>query len=494
MLDLLPNKSDELPKLIASHSCSLRQSATRYVLFMVTVHACMLHAASNRDKISPARIDSDLDYLHRIAHEVVDSAMVEAGAEIAGTGRNTTGYALRVPGGTRNYYPAFWIRDAAMMLGADLVPQKEVEGWIRVVAATQPGPKGLSFDHGLRIPAYCIPDHITLKGEACWYPGAYVDQGVGSYGILPPADDAYYFIQMVYEQYRLSHDTTFYRSSVKTGWGEQHLYDVCEKAFDSVASDPATGLVQCDKTEWRVDWGFCDSVRKSGLCLMPSLLRWQAAVRLAELSEESHRPSKFRAIAKTIQKSIVKTFYQPTKSGEAMMISATDLGRQDDIWASAFAVFLNVLPKKESLAVSRHLLALYTSGAIVQEGQVRHLPRGEYWERSSSGKDEYQNGGYWATPTGWLIVALSKVDRKAAEKLLSEYIAHIRTHREQGAPFEWINPDTKRQVNANYASSAGLVYIALKLAGWKETPSKHQSKEAYHGEIRHVGQLDRSGS
>src|SRR5882672_10580853 len=91
-----------------------------------------------------AATQSDLAYLHQIAREVVESSKVEAGATIPGGPKNTTGFLLRVPGGTQNYYPAFWIRDAAMMLGADLVPEKEFEGWIRVVAATQPSPRGLT--------------------------------------------------------------------------------------------------------------------------------------------------------------------------------------------------------------------------------------------------------------------------------------------------------------------------------------------------------------
>lgn len=411
-----------------------------------------------------ATFSDNLQYLHTVAKEVIASARVALGAEIAGTGMNTTGFTLRVPGGTQNYYPAFWIRDAAMMLGADLVPREEIEGWIRLVASTQPGPKGLNFPYGLIIPPYSIPDHITLKGEACWYPGAYAEQGTGAYGILPPADDAFYFIQMVYEQYRLAKSTAFYLSKVKTGWGEHTLADVCDRAFDSVAVDAATGLVLCDKTQTRVDWGFCDSIRKTGMCLMPSLLRWQAATRLAELSDACHRSDsarKYRMAAMLIRENIGKVFYRP----KGKLVSATDLGAMDDVWASAFAVFLGVLPKDQELAVNRHLLALVRAGGIVAEGQVRHLPAGQHWSQASCAKNEYQNGGYWATPTGWLTVALAKVDRPAADRLVSDFVAHVRARRAEGAPYEWINPATKRYVNGNYGSSAGLVYISLVQGG-----------------------------
>lgn len=115
----------------------------------------------------PLTRTSDLAYLRQVAIEVTAASTVKAGESIPGQQPNSTGFSLRVPGATKTYYPAFWIRDAAMMLGDDLVPGGEVEGWIRVVAATQPGSEGLRFPHGLVIPPFSIPDHITLQGQAC---------------------------------------------------------------------------------------------------------------------------------------------------------------------------------------------------------------------------------------------------------------------------------------------------------------------------------------
>ena len=428
------------------------------------IAAALLTLASN----------SNMDYLHEVAKEVTSAARVAPDGAISNGGKNTTGFALRVPGGTQNYYPAFWIRDAAMMLGADLVPADEVAGWIKVVASVQPGPDGIHFAHDLWVPPYSIPDHITLGGAACWYPGAYAEQGVGDYGFLPPADDAFYFIQMVYEEHRLTHRKGLLGEKVTTGWGEQPLGEVCARAFDSVAADPATGLVLCDAEpgKTRVDWGFCDSIRKTGSCLMPSLLRWQAARRMAEMfasAGDRAEASVYRRDADSVAKSVVSVFYRKiaTVGGEdqGMLFSATGLGHKDDVWGSAFAVWLGVLPRNTERAVARHLLALYEAGGTVAEGQIRELPPkgdyGGYWEKASSGPDTYQNGGYWATPTGWMVAALRKVDREAGDRLLDEFIAHLRARRTQGAPYEWINPATNTYQNANYGSSAGLVYVSL---------------------------------
>jgi hypothetical protein len=360
-----------------------------------------------------------------------------------------------------------------MMLGADFVPADEVEGWIRLIAATQPGADGLSFPGGLRVPSFSIPDHITLAGEACWYPGAYTEQGQGDFGFLPPADDAFFFIQMVREHARLTGRTTLFESRIKTGWGEVLLSEASVRAFESVAVDPHNGLVICEAGEGRsrVDWGFCDTVRKTGLCLMPSLLRWRAARELGELfAQNSDRASarRFRVEANRIRASLPKTFYRelPRRHGQrhGLLLSATGLGRKDDVWASAFAVWLGVLPRDLERAVARHLLTLYERGGTVVEGQVRHLPRdgefGGWWETVRAEKDTYQNGGYWGTPTGWLYGALRKVDRAAASRLLGEYVSHLRAHRTEGAPWEWISPAKNLRVNPLYGSSAGLVYVA----------------------------------
>jgi len=417
--------------------------------------------------LTGARTEDDLAYLKSVAHAVVDSAVVAPQGQIPNGGKNLTNCTLRVPGGTQTYYPAFWVRDASMMLGADLVPADELLGWIKVIAATQPGPDGLTFPHGLRVPPYSIPDHITLAGEACWYPGAYANQGVGDYGYLPPADDAFYFIQMVWERARLTKSRAVLDVPVKTGWGEHRIGEVCERAFASVDADEA-GMVVCSdvRGKGRVDWGFCDSITKTGSCLMPSLLRWQAATRLGRLfAGNSSKSNEYRGCASWIAKGIVPAFYRPLGKGEGMLISATGLGKKDDVWASAFAVSLHVLPRDIELAISRHLLRLVREGGAVVDGQVRHMPLsgefGGYWEKASSGHDTYQNGGFWATPTGWLIVALRKVDRRASDKLLAEYVSYIRANREKGAPFEWINPATHTTANGNYGSSAGLVYCAL---------------------------------
>lgn len=434
--------------------------------FSASVPASLAPAGASLAEPSPVA------FLRDFAAQVLASAQVSSGNRIPGGPTNTTGHALRVPGGTQSYYPAFWIRDAAMMLGEDFVPASEIEGWVGVIAATQPGQDGLRFGR-LFVPGYSIPDHITMAGAACWYPGAYTEQGNGAFGFLPPADDAFFFIQMVREHGRLTRDAAWFRSRFKTGWGEAALSEICVKAFDSVAAEFETGLVRCEAGDERsrVDWGFCDSIRKTGLCLMPSLLRWRAARDLAELFDsvnDKQEARRFEAEATKIQRAIPSTFSRlalAASESYTVLISATELGRKEDVWAEAYAVWLGVLPPDLELAIARHLLSLYRSGGTVREGQVRHLPEagqfGGFWEQAQCERGTYQNGGYWATPTGWFVTALRKVDRAAADQLFAEYYHYVRRNRDAGAPWEWIQPEKNLRVNARYGSSIGLVMHCL---------------------------------
>lgn len=412
-------------------------------------------------------VTSDFDFLRSTAKEVVDGCIVRPGETLKGGQQNTTGLTLRVPGATRDWYPAFWIRDAAMMLSCDLVGQSELEGWISVIAKTQPGPEGLRFGK-LVIPPYSVPDHITLSGKACWFPGAYEEQGNGSFGFLPPADDAFNFIQMIAEVCRLTKSTAILDRRFETGYGKPTLREIALAAYGSVEVD-RDGLVLCRPEEelTRVDWGFCDTIRKTGRTLMPSLLRWRAASDLARLLRRSGRQGEAKwleADADQIAKAIPRTFLAETGQGKTLLLSATETGRRADLWASCYALHLGILQKGVEHSVSRGLLDVVNSQKVVFHGQLRSLPidgpLGGNWDKSLAAPDTYQNGGYWGTPTGWLISALRKVDRSLADSILHDYAEHIRAEGAKGAPYEWIHPNGARQ-NPRYAASIALVVSAL---------------------------------
>ena len=96
------------------------------------------------------------------------------------------------------------------MLGSDLIGADEIAGWVRLICATQAGPEGIQLANGLSVPPYSIPDHLTLDGAPAWFSGADggYDEGKGEFGYLPPADNPFWFIQMVREHLRLTGNPT----------------------------------------------------------------------------------------------------------------------------------------------------------------------------------------------------------------------------------------------------------------------------------------------
>jgi hypothetical protein len=73
-----------------------------------------------------------------------------------------------------------------------------------------------------------------------------------------------------------------------------------------------------------------------------------------------------------------------------------------------------------------------------------------YWEKASSEKDTYQNGGYWATPIGWCIFTLDLVDPSLADQTLVDLVNDF----QKRGVNEWIFGE--RVYTANYLASATL--------------------------------------
>jgi hypothetical protein len=60
---------------------------------------------------------------------------------------------------------------------------------------------------------------------------------------------------------------------------------------------------------------------------------------------------------------------------------------------------------------------------------VRHLLKGEYWQRllAPVPPERYQNGAYWATASGWVMWALAKKDPKLTRRMWDDLIADFRS-------------------------------------------------------------------
>ena len=120
---------------------------------------------------------------------------------------------------------------------------------------------------------------------------------------------------------------------------------------------------------------------------------------------------------------------------------------EPNMWGSAFAVYLGVANRGQSLRIARYFKDHYQE--IVQHGQLRHLPGGVYWEAACP-RDTYQNGGFWATPVGWFVYTLDLVDPQLASQTLLDLVEDF----QKRGVTEWVRED--HQAVRNYIASATM--------------------------------------
>jgi len=333
-------------------------------------------------------------------------------------------------------YEAFWLRDFVYMLeGAiDSYSDKELLDASRL------------FIRSLRADGAGV-DCVAFDGRPIYQPG-YVTMGDN-----PVADGSQFTVAVVWHTYRKTHDAAFLKEVI----------DPLVKTMKAVPRNPQTQLVHIKPGGFdRCPYGFTDSVREEGDVLFCSLLYVEASRRLAELLVVAGRgddAKTWMSEAGTVARNIREVFWD---SQVGLFRAAAVRCREHDIWGSAFAVYSGVADEDQSIAIARYFKDHYSQ--IVQRGQIRHLPGGVYWQTCSTPRDSYQNGGYWATPTGWFVYAMDRVDPRLADQTVLDLVADFQA----GGACEWILGE-KRQLPGYLASAC------LPLAGIRAMMEHRQS-------------------
>ncbi len=333
----------------------------------------------------------------------------------------TAAFPPQVGGG----YDAFWLRDYAYMVEGcnEAFNNKELTDACRV------------FLGGQRADGACV-DCIKFDGTPIYKPG------MGGMGDHPVADGSQFTVAVVWQAYQRTKDAALAKQCA----------DQLIKALNAVPRNPANGLVQIKPGGYdRCPYGFTDTVRKQGDELFTSLLYCEASRQLADLLDAAQRPDDakhWRAEADRTAASIRTVFWD---ANVGLFRAATVQCKEPDLWGSAYAVYLGVASKEQAATVARYFKQHYSE--IVCRGQIRHLPGGVYWEAACP-KDEYQNGGFWATPTGWFVYTLDLVDSTLADRIVFELVRELR----RNGYAEWVFGE-KRGVQ-NY-----LANVALPIAG-----------------------------
>jgi len=326
-------------------------------------------------------------------------------------------------------YEAFWLRDYEYTLEGSVnsYSDKELTDACRLFV------RRLDAD-GAGV------DCIKFDGTPIYKPG------FGSMGVHPVADGSPFTVAVAWRTYRKTTDA-------------QLLAEIVEplvRTMNAVPRNPATGLVHIapGEPQERCPYGFTDTIRKQGDVLFCSLLYVQACRQLSDLLEAAGRDAdakRWTAEGELVTQSIRRVFWD---GQVGLFRAATVCCREHDIWGSAFAVYLRVADTEQSQAVARYFRDHYNE--IVQHGQIRHLPGGAYWEKAVCDRDTYQNGAYWATPTGWFVYTLDLADPALADRTVIDLVRDFQA----GGACEWILGD-RRQL-PNYLASAALPLAGIR--------------------------------
>jgi len=421
--------------------------------------------------------------LRDMTQRLIEASTVRPAQRIAGV-ENTTGRSLLTSGYSPEDSaapPAFRTRDPAWVAESGLIPPEDVWGWLTLMAETMHGPKRLRVAGGGIVLPYSVPDHIHMDGTPVYYPAtcASVETQAPPGGKYPPHDDQYWPTLTAYAYAKMTDDWQAFGRTVRTPMGEAPLSEVCELTHNSFPVDrnTQTCIASDEMEEHIVDWGYADSVTKTGKLLFPSLLRLESALKLAELFErngDDSRAAEYERQASAMLVSIPAVFYEENQRGDAWLISATGLGDKPDVWGSAFAVYRGFVDGPLAEAIARTLLRGFRETTTVAEGQVRHIPTSDgFWQTSSAPEGTGQNGAYWGYATGWYICALTLVDEAAAAEMFSEFMDHLRSTWSddlKACAWECVNPELDHRGAPGCLTTIALPYACLKEKGLLDLP------------------------
>lgn len=340
-----------------------------------------------------------------------------------------------MPQSNTTTYPIFVLRDYAYML----------EGASKSsFTTTELQNSCQTFVNAIRSSDGAAVDCIAFNGTP------YYRNGYDTMGDNPVADGSPFMIHMAYLTHQRLNDTAFLKKVI----------DPLITTMNAAPRD-SNGLIYIDPSKgWdRVCYGFTDCIKKSGDELFCSLLDYRASNELATMLNAVGRTTEataWRTTAETKARAIRETFWD---SSTGLFNAATVRCKQPDIWGSAFAVQLGVAGSVQSTTVAQYLKDHYSE--VVQDGQIRHLPGGTYWETTTGGgggQDHYQDGGYWGTATGFVASALDKVDSTLAKKTVLDMVANYRAK----GVYEWVNSNNGGTGAVNYVDSTALPLAAVR--------------------------------
>lgn len=356
----------------------------------------------------------------------------------AETVRAASGSVLLAHNGVRIYtpdgsahYQALWTRDFYYLLEGcpTAVPLEAAEANFKYLLEGQ-------REDG------AMPDRVQADGLAVYLPGP-VGNGIGK---LPATDNPAFMVKIA--------------KLLCERRGDFDLYKSCRQALVKGLEYPKkspAGLLWIDPVEPHSSYGFFDTIMMTGELFFTSVLQWDAYQAMAHMDKETgfdESAEDYKTKADSLKKALQK-FWLPK---EGMFRAATVDCNQIDIWGSVYAVFTGLADTEQAGRIAKYMVDNHS--ALMQKGQLRHCAPGEYWQRSLTPKDQYQNGGHWATPFSWWFTTVHRIDPDLAQQTFLELVEDFRAR----GIHEWVLGDKKAV--PDYVASASQPLVGLRRCGY----------------------------
>lgn len=345
-----------------------------------------------------------------------------------GTVMADCGTKLYTPDGF-GFYKALWGRDFAYILSAagEFIPAEEMKAAIEFLMA------------GAREDGW-IPDRVEPDGVARYTAG---DE---HFPASPNLDTGPFLVIAADVYLRQLEEKAACRQFEEWQKGLQ-------RSLDCLPVDE-NGLIWNHAAPPHSPYGFTDCIVKTGKLAMESLLLWQALKIMAAWGKTCGQDT---ACMERKLRSI-ETAFGPTFTQEnGMILASTECCSQTDVWAACYAIHIGFpLPEAQRDQISHWLIDHH--GEVTEGGQIRHLPGGEFWEKTfvPVAPGEYQNGAYWATATEWYCDAVGRLDPGLAAKTVEDALDYF----EKYGIFECVNGEYRKL--DTFVASATNVYAAAK--------------------------------
>jgi hypothetical protein len=287
-----------------------------------------------------------------------------------------------------------------------------------------------------------MPDRVQADGLAVYIPGG-VGNGIGH---LPATDNPAFMVKLARLLCERKGDCSLYATS----------REALIRGLEYPRKSPG-GLLWIDPQDPHSSYGFFDTIMMTGELFYTSVLQWEACRDVADMENrighpESARP--FSAMADGLKVALQKFWDEQA----GMFRAATADCNQIDIWGSAYSVYSGLASGDQAGRIAGYLIAHHS--ALMQKGQLRHCAPGEYWQRSLTSTDQYQNGGHWATPFGWWFVT---VHPHAPDLAKSTFLELVEDFQKRGI-HEWVLGE--KTAVPDYVASAAQPLAGLRRCGY----------------------------